>query len=285
MDTADLVLPFADDISGTIRGYRVFTACRTTNGRVFRLEDHIERLYSSAANIHMKPPMSRVQLRVLVEELVRRNFEELGEDDILVEIIFSGGLVGSTMKASDTGAHLYIAAQPLERPAPEHYRDGVALALFPHQRMLPDVKLLNYVGAVVAHQTVVPQHNAYDVLFVDPADGRTILEGSTFTIFFVDSDGKIVTPPLDGKILNSITRRALLEILEPREDLNVLEQRVFSDELAFFPEAFLASTTRSVLPVVRIDSTVIGDGSAGPVTRAAMKVFDEYLESYSGARG
>ena len=87
----------------------------------------------------------------------------------------------------------------------------MALATFPHQRMLPDVKLLNYVGAVVAFQTVVPEHDAYDVLFVDPHDRRTILEGSTFTIYFVTSDGTIITPPLDGRILDSITRRQSLK--------------------------------------------------------------------------
>lgn len=280
VETSDLVLPFEDDFSGTIRGYRVFTACRTVNGKVFRLDDHLARLYSSAANIHMEPPMPRVQLKLLVEEVARKNFETYSQGDFVIEVMFSGGLLGTSMKPSGAGAHLYIAAQPLERPSAEQYRDGIALATFPHQRMLPDVKLLNYVGAIVAHQTVVPQQNAYDVLFVDPVDAKTILEGSTFTMFFVDSDGKIVTPPLDGRILDSITRRVLLEILEPRQDLTVLEQSVLSDELAFFPEAFLASTTRSVLPVTRIDKTLIGDGVPGPVTKTVMNVFDEYLTSY-----
>ena len=80
--------------------------------------------------------------------------------------------------------------------------------------MYPDVKLLNYVGAILAHQTVVPTQDAFDVLFVFPPDQQTILEGSTFTMFFIDPQGDIVTPPLDGRILDSITRRESSKLLQ-----------------------------------------------------------------------
>ena len=282
MPTEELVFPYWDDISGTIRGYRVFTACRTVRGKVFRLEDHFDRLYTSAASIHMTPPIPRDQLRRLVSELIARNREQSGTTELLLDVVFSGGLEGATMKKGTSGSHLYIAVQPLVTPPPENYQTGVALAVFPHQRLYADVKLLNYVGAIIAHQTVVPSHRAFDVLFVCPEDRQTILEGSTFTIFFVDGSGTVLTPPLDGRILDSISRRVVLELLQERGRPRLKELPIRLDQVPSFREAFLVSTTRSVLPVSRLDDQVVGDGAPGGVTRELMRLFEEYMSAYRG---
>ena len=228
----------------------------------------------------MHPPMGKDALRDILEKAVRLNMEQSPDTDLLMNVIFSGGLEGSTMKPVDTGAHLYIAAQPLIVPDAECYAKGVALATFPYQRMYPAVKLLNYVGAIIAHQLVVPQYDAYDVVFVCPDDADTILEGSTFTVFFVDSEGTILTPPLDGRILDSITRRVVLEILKDRPEFQLRESPVRLEEITSFREAFLASTTRNVLSVTKLNDLVIGDGCPGPVTQAVHDVFEEYVNSY-----
>ncbi len=226
----------------------------------------------------MNPPLPRDELRQLLAKVLEENRATGVKGDLLVDIIFSGGLAGSTMKQSGSGAHLYIAVQELVAPPPECYEEGIGLATFPYQRMYPDVKLLNYVGAILAHQTVVPSHDAYDALFVFPPDQQTILEGSTFTIFFVDSEGNFLTPPLDGRILDSITRRVVFEIVAPRADMRIREEPVTLDRLPSFPEAFLVSTTRNVLPVVRIDGRPVGNGRPGPRTQALMNLFLDYLE-------
>ncbi len=154
----------------------------------------------------MQPPFPRNELRQLLCELVDKNFRLSLKDDLLIDVIFSGGLEGSTMRQSQRGAYLYVATQKLEPWPQEYYENGISLATFVHQRTYPDIKLLNYVGAVLAHQTAVPEFKAHDVLFINPADRQTILEGSTFTVFFVNGRGEMVTPPLDGRILDSITR-------------------------------------------------------------------------------
>jgi branched-subunit amino acid aminotransferase/4-amino-4-deoxychorismate lyase len=280
VDTNELCLPFLDDISGTIRGYRIFTACRTFGGKIFRLEDHLNRLYSSAASIHMQPPVDREQLKELLRELVSRNLQLHRTSDLLIDVIFSGGLDGSSMVQSGRGAHLYMAVQELIPPPAECYQKGVALATFPHMRMYPDVKLLNYMGAIMAHQTVVPLHNAYDAVFTYPPDGRTILEGSTFTVFFVNSRGEVLTPPLDGKILDSVTRRVIFEIARQHKDLQILEVEVTLDDISEFSEAFMVSTTRNVLPVTRINDQIIGSGEPGPVTHKIVGLMNEYIAEF-----
>jgi branched-subunit amino acid aminotransferase/4-amino-4-deoxychorismate lyase len=228
----------------------------------------------------MQPPLARDELRALLNQLMEKNSHISPGTDLVVKIIFSGGLEGSTMKQSGNGAHLYVAVQVLEPPVPAAYEKGVALATYRHQRFWAEVKLLNYVAAVVASQTVVPAQDAYDVLFVDPRDNQTILEGSTFTVFFVTRDGTILTPPLDGKILDSITRKALLDLAAKNSRFSIVETLVRMDQLPSFAEAFLASTTRNVLPVVRIDDYVIGGGVPGPVTKALMKAFQDYVDGY-----
>jgi branched-chain amino acid aminotransferase len=268
-----------DDVSGTIRGYRIFTACRTVNGKIFRLEDHLERLYTCAKAVYMVPPVDKSRLSSLLDDVVERNLSLTNADDLLIDVIFSGGLEGNTMKQSGSGAHLYIAVQEMVPPPPQMYEQGAVLATYRHQRMYPNVKLLNYVGAIMAHQTVVPQHEAFEVLFVCPGDGQTILEGSTFTIFFVDQSGEILTPPLDGKILDSVTRRVVLELLKPRAEFVVKEATITLDMVPLMSECFLVSTTRNVLPVSRLDDKPIGTGKPGPVTRKIMAIFEAYLKS------
>lgn len=275
-----MALPFIDDISGTMRGYRVFTACRSVRGKIFRLEDHLDRLYNCAQAIYMLPPLPRDELRDLLNELVEKNGHVSPATDFLVQIIFSGGLLGSTMKQSGAGAHLYIAVQRLEPPEPAAYEKGVALATFRHQRFWAEVKLLNYVAAVVASQTVVPAQDAYDVLFVDPVDNQSILEGSTFTAFFVTRNGAILTPPLDGRILDSITRKAILDLTAKEPRFQIIQTSIRMEQLSSFAEAFIASTTRNILPVVRIDDCVIGGGVTGPVTKALMELFQDHLDAY-----
>ncbi|MGO9120949.1 MAG: aminotransferase class IV [Desulfomonilaceae bacterium] len=277
--SSELSFPFFDDISGTLRGYRVFTACRSIRGKIFRLEDHLDRLYNSASGIHMKPPVAREALKQIMAEIVDRNVKSGIQDDLLIDIIFSGGLAGNTMKTSDNGAYLYVAVQPLEVPPDELYENGIALATFPHLRICPDIKLLHYIGAIMAHQTVVPTAAAEEVLFVDPCDRQTILEGSTFTIFFINSDGEVLTPPLDGKILDSITRKVVLEILQ-QQNIKILEIPVLLSQINSLAESFIASTTRNVLPVTRIDSTIVGNGKPGPVTESVIGSVNTYLDAY-----
>jgi branched-subunit amino acid aminotransferase/4-amino-4-deoxychorismate lyase len=248
--------------------------------KIFRIEDHLDRLYVSASSIYMTPPMLREELRVLLARVVEKNREAGIQEDLLLDVIFSGGLAGSTMKKASTPAHIYVAVQKLEHPPDECYETGVTLATFPYQRIHPHVKLLNYVGAVIAHQTVVPVHEAYDVLFVCPVDRKTVLEGSTFTVFLVDAKGTILTPPLDGRILDSVTRRVVLELLRPRTDFDVREAPVELEAALSYPEAFLVSTTRNVLPVTGLDDKIIGSGLPGPVTRSVMALFKDYIDSY-----
>src|SRR3989338_10127060 len=163
--TQELALPVASDPIGTFRGYRIFTAARTVRGKVFQLDDHLNRIFNSAAALYMELPHTKDELQRIVEETVSNNWEESG-GDLLVEIMLSGGKAALKRIAPAGMADLYVIIFPLKLPPHEWYTNGVTLATFPFQRQFPEVKLLNYVGGVIAHQTVVKKFRADEALFV-----------------------------------------------------------------------------------------------------------------------
>lgn len=275
--TDELCLPVANDPIGTFRGFRIFTACRTLGDKVFHLEDHINRLFSSAEVIHMDLPHSRDELRGIVNETAAKN-RAGQEEDLLLEIIYSGGRASVGGVAPAGPAVLYILVIPLKAPPDEWYEEGIRLAVYPYQRQWPEVKLLNYVGAVIAHQTVVKKYQAHEALFVSPAHQRTILEGTTFN-FFIVRQGALITHPLDGKILPGITRKVAL-MLARQQGIEVKEEPFSYDVLAQASEAFITSSTRNLVPVVKIDDISIGAGRPGELTKKLERSFQEYQANY-----
>jgi branched-chain amino acid aminotransferase len=259
-----LAFPAIGDAVGSIRGFRIFTACKTVQGVLFCRAEHIDRLWDSAKMLGMELPHSQDELNRIIDEVLAKNAEFPGER--LLEIFYSGGPASANGTSPIGPAQLYILTLPLKSPAPEWYSQGISLATFPFQRPFPLIKLTHYVGAIVAHQTVVKQHNAEMPLFVTEGASPEVLEGSTFN-FFTVQNGEIVTPATDGRILTGITRAQVIKCARSI-GLTVREQSVPLS--GAWDEAFLTSSTRNVVPVVRIDSVPVGDGRVGPVTRRLM---------------
>jgi branched-chain amino acid aminotransferase len=291
--TEELALPIKEDITGTIRGFRIFTACRTLqNGRVFCLEDHIDRLFNFAKTIYMELPHDKNELKEVIQETIVKNKEEGKENrfssssfavaregkELLLEIIYSGGSANLSGVAPTGKAILYIMVLPLKMPPARWYEKGIKLAVYPYQRQWPEIKFLNYVGAVIAHQTVVKKYEADDALFISPHEKKIILEGTTFN-FFIIKNGVIMTHPADGKILPGITRKVALELACQR-GIKTKEDYFSLDDLLEVEEAFITSSTRNIVPVVRVDDIVIGSGQPGEITNKLARFFKEYQANY-----
>ena len=276
--TNEVSINVCNDMVGTFRGYRIFTACRTLNGgKVFRMDDHVERLFRSARELSMDLPHNRDELKRLVDSVVKKNKEH---GDMLLEIMYSGGIAAPAGVAPEGPAHVYVLAFPFTPPPDDWYVKGISLASFAYQRQWPNVKLLNYVGGIVAHQTVVKQYSATEALFVSTRDGQTILEGTTFSLFVIDTNDTVITPPLDETILDGITRKVLLEIV-PKAGITVEERQITLADLSNMNEVFLASCTRNIVPVVKVDDTIIGEGVPGPMVKLLNNVLAEYQSTYT----
>lgn len=267
----------SEDMVGTFRGYRIFTACRTVNGgKVFRMEDHVERLFRSAREISMDLPHDPDRLKSLIASVVEKN-KECG--DMLLEIMYSGGQAAPASVGPEGPAHLYILVFPFTSPPDDWYKKGISLASFAYQRQWPNVKLLNYIGGVVAHQTVVKEYSATEALFVSPKDGQTILEGTTFSLFVVDRNDTVITPPLDETILDGITRKVLMEIV-PKTGIALEERQIKLSDLPNMTEVFITSCTRNIVPVVKVNDTVIGNAIPGPMVNILSEIIGDYQRSY-----
>ena len=276
LPTEKIAIPIADDYLGFKCGYRIFTSSRTINHKFFRIDDHIDRLISSAHDINMNIEISKNEISHLIKETILKNKEI--NDEFIIFIFFSGGPPEPmTLKPSEA-AHLYIIVNPLILPPLEWYENGITVATFPYQRQFPTVKLLNYVGSINAHQTVIPKYKAQEGLFISPDNNDTILEGTTFSFFAVDNN-TIITRPEDEYILGSITRRVIMEIIK-QNDLNFIEKKIKVSDLKSMKEAFLASSIRGIVPITKVNDMKIGDGNPGEQTLSLMNYYKKNQENY-----
>ncbi|OJU93462.1 MAG: hypothetical protein BGO23_12450 [Solirubrobacterales bacterium 67-14] len=233
-------LPLPDD--GLLRGDGVFEVVRVYRGRPFALDLHLDRMERSAATIEL--PLDRGLLSVDVDGLLA----SLDHPDCLLRLVQTraGRRIVTTEKL------------PVHTPS-------IALATVTYSPtvVLNGVKSLSY-AANMQVTRLARAAGAAEALFIRP--DQVVLEAPTSSIFWATADGRLRTPALEAGVLDSITRRKIVEGIE-------VEQGEFPlDDLLAAPEAFLASTTREVQPISKIDD--VGYGAApGPQTEAAAKAF------------
>lgn len=248
-ETADAALPLPDD--GLYRGDGVFEVIRLYGGRPFALADHLARLERSAAAIAL--PLERNRLEAELDALLAH----VGGEDAQVRIVVTRG-----------GRRL-IVAEPLRS-----WDETLTLASVSYSPtvILDGVKSISYAANMHATR-LASNKGAEEALLVRP-DG-TVLEAPTSSIFWVTPEGRFRTPSLACGILDSITRSRLIAGLA-EAGTDVEEGEFALDDVLGASEAFLASTTREVQAVARIDGREFG--APGPRTREAQAVFTGVVE-------
>ena len=244
LEPGQAFLPLPDD--GLLRGDGVFEVIRVYEGRAFALGLHLDRLEKSAATIDL--PTDREQLAADVAGLLGAS----GHPDCLLRVV------------QTRAGRRILTLEPL----PVH-TETIALATVTYTPtvILNGVKSLSYAANMQATR-IAKESGAAEALFVRP-DG-IVLEPPTSTIFWATAEGRLRTPSLEAGVLDSITRRKVVERLEVEEGEFPL------DDLLAASEAFLASTTREIQPVDRIDDRVFSE-LPGPETKAAMAAFSRAL--------
>jgi branched-subunit amino acid aminotransferase/4-amino-4-deoxychorismate lyase len=238
---------------GLLRGDGVFEVISVHEGRLFALDDHLRRMANSAKNLRLEIDLGAVQA------------------DLNALLADAGPVTGAIRFLVTRGGRRVglVEAVPEER-APL----VLATVEYAPSRILDGVKSLSYGGNMLATR-IAEERGATEALLVTP-HGR-VLEGPTSS-FFVSLDGEtLATPPLSDHVLDSITRRRLLAMLP-----GAREAVVTRDELAGAREAFLASTTREVQPIVRIDDITL-PAAPGQLTAAAAEAFDAHVAAELGA--
>lgn len=259
------VLP-VNDLS-IVRGYGVFDYTRSYDGKPFKLHEHILRLERSAQAIHLALPWSTQEL----EALVQATFERNGFADAGIRIVVTGGPSDDFITPHNQPS-LLVMITPIKSSAIQQQAEGVKVTTVEIDRILPTVKSINYMGAVMAVEAAKRQ-GAVEAIY-RTRDGR-LTEGTRANLFALR--GKQLITPKD-EVLAGITRAVVMEIAE--DDFEVVEGELYYADLQRYDELFITSSTKEILPVVQVDDQMIADGKPGPYTRKLIELFHTYVATY-----
>jgi branched-chain amino acid aminotransferase len=255
---AETSLPITD--IGVQRGYGIFDFLRVTQNVPLFWEDHLERFFRSAKEMRLPLNQSKEELKRIILELLEKN--QLPDSGI--RIMLSGG--SSADGYQIVQPNLAIVQQALSRPADEIFAQGYTLATYPHQRQLPHIKTTDYLMAIWL-QPWMHEKGADDILY---HQNGIISECPRSNFFIVTQTNSIVTP--GRNILKGITRKQVLELAE-MNGLVVEERDISMDDIRVAKEAFIGSSTKRIIPVVRVDDIDLGPYSHDSVTGQLFRLF------------
>lgn len=253
---------------GFLYGEGVYETLRTYNGRPFLFERHMRRLRASASMLVLTVPLDDAQ----IAERLRQTTEAAGLDastPTYLRILVTRGVGDLTYDpAACPGPSVVIIVKALVDAPTSVYQDGVTVALVGIVRNHPGsvnplIKSNNLLNNALAMQEAV-RRGAFEGVM---RNYRGELAECTTANLFVVKDGAALTPPINAGLLPGITREFVFEVgAELR--LPVREQVLKDADLLGADEAFLTSTTREIVPIVRVDDRTIGSGRPGPITKA-----------------
>ncbi|HEX6923179.1 MAG TPA: branched-chain-amino-acid transaminase [Bacillales bacterium] len=261
---------------GFLYGDGVFEGIRVYSGNIFRLRQHLKRLYNSAKAIMLEIPYSFEELSDIIVQAVQKN----GFQDAYIRVVVSrgeGDLGLDPYKCHNP--NLIIIVEQLAIYPKELYESGLEIVSVGSRRNAPDVlspklKSLNYLNNILVK---IEAHlaGASEALMMN--NQGYVAECSADNIFIVNGD-KILTPPGYIGALEGITREAIMEIAD---DLGyeVKEEPFTRHDVYTAEEVFLTGTAAEVIAVVKVDGRKVGDGTPGPATQTLLKAFREYVTS------
>ena len=249
---------------GLLYGDGIFEGIRAYNGRVFRLKEHINRLFYSAKAIMLDIPMSHAELMKVTVETCRRN--KLRDGYIRLVVTRGVGTLGLNPNRCKNPSVIIIAGKIQLYPV-EYYQRGLDIVTVPTVRNLHSavngaIKSLNYLNNVLAK---IEANNAGCEEAIMLNSEGFVSECTGDNIFIV-KQGQLLTPPLSSSALYGITRKVVLDLAVeagiPTDEPNLTRYDLFNAD-----ECFLTGTGAELVPVVKIDARVIGNGKPGPITR------------------
>ena len=255
---------------GLLYGDGVFEGIRLYNGRIFRLEQHLDRLFASAKAILLEIPMSREELTRACCEACRLN--QLRNGYIRLVVTRGVGNLGlNPFKCPK--ATVFIIAATIELYPESTYRDGLKLITASTQRinpaaLSPSIKSLNYLNNILAKIEAI-QAGTQEAIMLNSTGNVAECTGDNI---FIMRRGNLETPPISAGALDGITRGMVFE-LAAKIGLKVKETDMARYDLMTADECFVTGTAAEIVPVVEIDGRVIGSGQPGVVT---LKLIDEF---------
>lgn len=266
---------------GLLYGDGVFEGIRSYSRLVFKLKEHVDRLYESAKSIMLEVPMTRQQMINAVIFVLKAN--DLSDAYIrLVTTRGEGDLGLDPRKCKGNGKVIIIADKIVLYPE-KLYKKGLEIITVPTVRNLPEalnpqIKSLNYLNNILAKIEAI--NCGYEEAIM--LDSMGYVAECTGDNIFIVKRGELYTPPQCMGTLRGITRDTILEIAQKLRILKH-EHVLTRHEVYISDEAFLTGTAAEIIPVVKIDGRIIGDGRPGKITLKLMKEFHK-LTKIEGVR-
>jgi len=261
---------------GLLYGDGVFEGIRSYKGRVFRLDEHLERIYNSARAIMLEIPLSISEMEEVLLETLRRN----NLHDAYIRLVVTRGVGDLGLDpAKCPKPTVFIIADKITLYPQEHYENGLEIVTVATRRNIPDainprIKSLNYLNNILA-KLEGKQAGALEALMLN-AEGYVV--ECTGDNIFVINNGALITPPKYVGILEGVTRNAVIE-LAGNMGVCVKEEPFTLYEVYTADECFLTGTAAEIIPVVKIDQRKLGDGKPGEMTKKLAAAFKQLTET------
>jgi len=263
---------------GFLYGDGVFEGIRSYAGKVFRLRRHLDRLWCSAKAIWLEIPMTKEALARAIEDTLAVN----GIQDGYIRVVVSRG-AGTLGLDPDrcSNPQVIVITDRIALYPDEVYREGLEIITVSTVRnhpaaLSPRVKSLNYLNNILA-KIEGKQAGCVEALMLNHKG--EVAECTGDNVFLV-RDGTLLTPPIDAGILEGVTREAAMELAR-EAGVEVREIALTKHDVYIADECFLTGTAAEVVPVVKVDSRTIGDGTPGPITRDLIERFHKLTRNES----
>lgn len=256
---------------GLLYGDGVFEGIRAYNGRVFRLAEHIDRLWDSAKAIALCIPMTKSEMEKIVLETLKIN----KLDDAYIRLVISRGTGDLGLDpAKCPKPTIFVITDKISLYPEELYTNGLEVITVSTRRMTPDtlspnVKSLNYLNNIMAKL----EAKRAGVLEAIMLNKEGYVAECTGDNIFVVKNGVVTTPPAYAGALKGVTRNAAIELIRNKLKIEVNEDLLTTYDLYCADECYLTGTAAEIIPVVKIDGRIIGDGKPGKITAKLLKEF------------
>ena len=269
---------------GLLYGDGVFEGIRSYNGLIFKLREHIDRLFESAHTILLKIPNTKQELVEIVKQSLRVN--KLSNAYIRLVVTRGEGDLGLDPRKC-TRPTVFVIADKIELYPKKLYDQGLELITVATQRNVPEalnpqIKSLNYLNNILAKIEAITA--GYEEAIMLSHSGY-VTECTGENVFIVSSRGsaggkkvQLVTPPPYVGVLRGITRQTVMELGAVLR-MSVREELLTRHDLFNAQECFLTGTAAEIIPVVKIDGRVIGSGKPGPVTKRLQTAFRQLTKT------
>ena len=255
---------------GLLYGDGVFEGIRSYGGIVFKLKEHIDRLYESAKTIMLKIPLAKKEMTEAVVQTLKKN--NLKDAYVRLVVTRGQGDLGLDPRKCKKPSVIIITDKIALYPE-KYYQKGLSIITVPTRRNIPEainpqVKSLNYLNNILAKIEAV--NFGFEEAIMLNSEGYVI--ECTGDNIFVIKNGALFTPPAYLGALKGITRDCVIDIARSL-DIHFSEKVLTRHKLFNADECFLTGTAAEIVPVVEIDGRTIGDGSPGKITTKFMKEF------------